>query len=60
MSEDRPARVASVQIEVVTLTRLLPSRNEALRQVVEHCTVHNSIRLAPEVRVSLAAKERAA
>jgi len=60
MSEDRPARVASVQIEVMTPTRLLPSRNEALRRVVEHCTVHNTIRLAPEMRVSVAARQRAA
>lgn len=60
MSEDPPARVASVQIEVVTPTRLLPTRNEALRRVVEHCTVHNTIRLAPDIRVSFAARERAA
>jgi len=60
MSEDRPARVASVQIEAVTPTRLLPSMNDALLRMVKHCTVHNSIRVAPEITLSLAARERAA
>ena len=54
---ERPARVTSVVIDV-RLPRGFPSeRLEALSRVVEHCTVHNSIRRAPEVRIGLGSRE---
>jgi putative redox protein len=51
MSADRPARV-----DTITLRLLVPQphRRRALLAVVDHCTVHNSIRTPPEVRVTLA------
>jgi uncharacterized OsmC-like protein len=50
---DPPARVGSVDIGV-TLPPVFPeSRRAAFLAVVEHCTVHNSIRQAPELRIEL-------
>jgi putative redox protein len=54
MSPDRPARVATI-----TLRLLLPhpreeNRRRALLAVVDHCTVHNSLRTPPEMRITLA------
>jgi uncharacterized OsmC-like protein len=53
MSTDRPARVASITIRLDGLDGVPARRLDALRAVVEHCTVHNSIRQAPEVRLEL-------
>ena len=49
---DRPARVGSVSL-AVHAPGLSPSKREAFLAVVEHCTVHNSIRSAPDVRIEL-------
>jgi putative redox protein len=51
-AEDRPARVASITLGV-HVPGLPASRREALLAVIEHCTVHNSIRTAPCVRIEL-------
>jgi uncharacterized OsmC-like protein len=52
-AEDRPARVGKVAI-VVHLPEGFPEeRRNALRAVVEHCTVHNSLRQPPEVEIAL-------
>jgi putative redox protein len=60
MSQDRPARVSGIDLQVFTPARFPASRREALLRVVEHCTVHNSLRQAPTVRTTLVAEERVA
>lgn len=59
-AKDRPARVGSVEI-AVTLPEAFPDeRRAAFHAVVDHCTVHNSVREAPEVRIELVRERRAA
>jgi len=53
MAEDRPARVRSITLAVSVGAALSPSQREALQRVVEHCTVHNSIRLSPEIGIEV-------
>ena len=55
MSADRPARVAAITLRMGGLPELSGRRRDGLRAVVEHCTVHNSIRQAPRIEVDLAA-----
>ncbi len=57
---DRPARVSSVRLTVDVPAMLTPAQRIALDRVVDHCTVHNSIRQAPDVRIELDVLERAA
>ena len=52
ISADRPFRVSSVTLRLVT-PPLPENRRSALLAVVDHCTVHNSIRQPPEVRIAL-------
>lgn len=53
MAEDRPARVTDVEL-VLDLPPAFPAdRREALYRVVEHCTVHNTLRQPPTVRLRL-------
>lgn len=54
MSPDRPARVDTITLRLLVPGPLAPNRRRALLAVVDHCTVHNSIRIPPEVRVTLA------
>ena len=54
MSPDRPARVDTVTLRLLVPQPLESKRRRALLAVVDHCTVHNSIRIPPEVRVTLA------
>src|SRR5512133_4354687 len=54
MSPDRPARVATITLRLLVPRPLEPNRRRALLAVVDHCTVHTSIRTPPEVRVTLA------
>jgi putative redox protein len=54
MSSGRPARVATISLRLDGLPVLEDRQRAALLAVVGHCTVHNSIRLTPEVRVELA------
>lgn len=60
MSADRPTRVASVDLRIETPIRLPAHRVRGLMAVVERCTVHNSIRQEPQVRIGLTAAEEAA
>jgi len=55
MSADRPARVATVTLRVGGVAELPENRRKGLLAVVEHCTVHNSIRQAPAIEIDLAA-----
>jgi putative redox protein len=54
MSSGRPARVEAISLRLDGLPALADRQRAALLAVVEHCTVHNSIRQAPEVQVELA------
>ncbi|MFH9347958.1 OsmC family protein [Kitasatospora sp. NPDC017646] len=58
MAQDRPARIASVSIEV-TAPDLPPEREAGLLAVVRHCTVKNTLDHPPDVRVSLNGTRRA-
>ncbi|MFE3643007.1 OsmC family protein [Streptomyces sp. NPDC059169] len=53
MADDRPARVSGVRIRVVAPGSLTDTRREALRAVVHHCTVHNSLSRPPEVSIDV-------
>ncbi|MEU6064611.1 OsmC family protein [Streptomyces sp. NPDC047082] len=52
MATDRPARVASIRLQVRVPQELDPARLEALRAVVDHCTVHNTLRQPPEITLA--------
>lgn len=52
-AKDRPARVATVELGLVLPMGFPEERRAGLLAVVEHCTVHNSIRQAPEVSITL-------
>jgi uncharacterized OsmC-like protein len=54
-AKDRPARVSDVTIRVILPEGFPADRRPGLHAVVEHCTVHNSIKQAPEIRISLEA-----
>jgi uncharacterized OsmC-like protein len=52
-SADRPFRVSEVQVEV-TVPGGTPDRMlEPLRRVIDACTVHNTLRQEPDVRLTL-------
>jgi uncharacterized OsmC-like protein len=53
MAEDRPARVADVELFLRLPVEFPPEQLDRLRAVVEHCTVHNSITQPPEVKIAL-------
>ena len=53
MSSDRPARVETITLSLDGLPVLEDRQRAALLAVVDHCTVHNSIRQAPKVRIEL-------
>jgi putative redox protein len=47
---ENPHRVGAVQV-TVDAPGLTDATREAFSRVVEHCTVHNSLRMPPDVRV---------
>jgi putative redox protein len=53
MASDRPARVSGVRLTVRVPAGLPPGRWAALRAVASHCTVHNSLAVAPPVTIGL-------
>ncbi|MEV3858178.1 OsmC family protein [Streptomyces sp. NPDC050095] len=53
MADDRPARVAAVRLGLQLPVELSTARREGLRAVVDHCTVHNSLRRPPEVTIGI-------
>jgi len=53
MTSDRPARVSGIRLRVRVPAGLPPQRRAALRAVVSHCTVHNSLASPPSVTIDL-------
>ena len=53
MSTDRPSRVASVDLRIHVPGPLREDVREALLRVIDHCTVHNSLRTPPAVRMEI-------
>jgi uncharacterized OsmC-like protein len=53
MASDRPARVRNIRLIVRVPADLPPQRLVALRAVVSHCTVHNSLASPPSVSIEL-------
>lgn len=53
MAADRPARVGAVRLTVHVGASLTPQRKAALLAVVDHCTVHNTLRQPPEVEIRI-------
>jgi putative redox protein len=53
MATDRPARVSGISLAVQVPASLPAARWPALRAVVSHCTVHNSLASPPAVAIDL-------
>lgn len=53
MAPDRPARVGAVRIVIGLPPALSEQRRAALLAVASHCTVHNTLREPPEIRLEL-------
>ena len=53
MATDRPARVSGISLAVQVPASLPAARWPALRAVVSHCTVHNSLVSPPSVAIEL-------
>ena len=53
MSTDRPSRVASVDLRIDVPGLLREDLREALLRAADHCTVHNSLRTPPVVRIEI-------
>ncbi|GLY49829.1 OsmC family protein [Lentzea sp. NBRC 102530] len=51
MAVDRPARVSRIKVTSHVAERLEPQQKAALQAVVNHCTVHNTLRHPPEVEI---------
>lgn len=60
MSEDRPARVTSIDLKLSLPHGFPATRRTALMRIVERCTVHNSIMQAPAIRIELNTPEQVA
>jgi hypothetical protein len=60
MAIDRPARVGRIDLTLRLPAAFPDALRDRLLAVVEHCTVHNSITNAPEVRIGLVAATRVA
>lgn len=54
MSPDRPARVASLSLQITPPRALAPEQLPALLAVARACTVHNSLERTPDVRIEVA------
>ncbi|MFA5892051.1 MAG: OsmC family protein [Actinomycetota bacterium] len=53
MSDDRPHRVETIAIDVITSTPLDGKQIDKLRAVVERCTVQNTLNTPPRVSIKL-------
>lgn len=51
MAADRPPRIARMRITADPGQQLEPTRLQALQAVVDHCTVHNTLRRPPEIEI---------
>jgi len=56
---DRPARVGKVKLTVQVPVGMPPSREAALLAVASHCTIHNTLRQAPDIAIELAGPQGA-
>lgn len=54
MATEAPARVRGITLEIQVPDGVPPERQAALLAVVSHCTVHNTLRQAPDVAIELA------
>jgi len=57
MASDAPPRVERVQLSVVSPPGLSEAQRKALRRVIEHCTVHNTLDRPPSITVELNSAE---
>jgi putative redox protein len=53
MSHERPSRVTAVRLTVDVATALADDVRDGLLRAAELCTVHNSLRTPPEVRIAV-------
>lgn len=53
MADDRPARVRDVRLRISVPGGIPPQRRDPLLAVASHCTVHNTLRQQPEVRIEV-------
>ena len=60
MSEERPARVAEIGVCVDLPEGFPEDRRPVLMRVIEACTVHNSMRQPPVVRIETKARRHVA
>jgi uncharacterized OsmC-like protein len=51
-AKDAPSRVASIDVQLAIPDGFPESKIPTLMRVVDRCTVHNSLRQAPQVRIS--------
>jgi putative redox protein len=56
---ENPHRVGAIEL-TVDAPGLTADRREAFSRVIEHCTVHNTLRQPPELRIRVTTAERAA
>jgi putative redox protein len=56
---ENPHRVGEIDLEVEA-PGLSDAKRDAFTRVVDHCTVHNTLRLPPAVRINIAAAHTAA
>jgi putative redox protein len=54
---ENPHRVGAIQLTVLA-PALTDAKREAFNRVIEHCTVHNSLRTPPDVRVAVVAAQK--
>jgi uncharacterized OsmC-like protein len=58
MADDRPARIVSLSVTITPPAGLPASRAAGLLAVASHCTVHNTLRQRPTVKIGLADRRR--
>jgi uncharacterized OsmC-like protein len=54
---DRPARIGTVRLVVRLPGDVPPSRQVALLAVASHCTVHNTLRQAPDIAIEMSRRQ---
>ncbi len=56
---EKPHRVGAIEVNVEAPS-LPAGKREAFERVIDHCTVHNTLRVPPDVRVTVSAPRSAA
>ncbi len=59
LAEGRPSRVGSISVRLILPAAIPDGRLEILRRVVDHCTVHESLRVVPDVSIAIEAPSAA-